>query len=57
MRLVTVMLFALLAGCGQKGPLYFAEQEPATAPEPAATQATANDDNDEKDAPKTSAQD
>lgn len=56
MRLVTVMLFALLAGCGQKGPLYFAPDEPATTPAPAATQPPADKD-DDADAPQTPAQD
>jgi len=31
MRLVSIMLFALLAGCGQKGPLYKADDRPESA--------------------------
>ncbi|MFP1677735.1 LPS translocon maturation chaperone LptM [Alloalcanivorax sp. C16-2] len=42
-----VMITALLAGCGQKGPLYFAPQEPARAAPPAQdTPAATSDDED-----------
>ena len=49
MRLSALCLLALLAGCGQKGPLYFAPQEPAAEP------AEAQDDN--TDQPAVSDQD
>ncbi len=35
MRLPALCLLALLAGCGQKGPLYFAPEDPV---QPAASQ-------------------
>ena len=41
MRIIALLFVVLLAGCGQKGPLYFAPEEPAA--EPVATQ----DDNDQ----------
>jgi predicted small lipoprotein YifL len=34
MRVVCLLMLALLAGCGQKGPLYFAPEEPTTAAPP-----------------------
>jgi len=48
MRIITLLFVVLLAGCGQKGPLYFAPEEPA---EPVAAQ----DDN--ADQPAASEQD
>ena len=49
MRIIALLFVVLLAGCGQKGPLYFAPEEPAA--EPVATQ----DDN--TDQPAVSDQD
>ena len=49
MRIITLLFVVLLAGCGQKGPLYFAPQEPAA--EPAEAQA------DNTDQPAVSDQD
>lgn len=52
MRISALFLLALLAGCGQKGPLYFAPDEPKqpTAEQP--VQAPADDaqqDDDQQD--------
>lgn len=42
-RLVAVLYIALLAGCGQKGPLYLpAKPAPVAAPAPQATPAPAD---------------
>jgi predicted small lipoprotein YifL len=49
MRLIALLFITLLAGCGQKGPLYFAPEEPAA--EPVAEQ------NDNADQPAASDQD
>lgn len=44
-----VMITALLAGCGQKGPLYFAPQEPARAAPPAQDTSAATSDDEDAD--------
>ncbi|ASK35526.1 hypothetical protein CEK62_14645 [Alcanivorax sp. N3-2A] len=52
MRVVCLLTLALLAGCGQKGPLYFAPKEPAKAAPPtqqATPAADREDDNDDSD--------
>ncbi|MBP23416.1 MAG: hypothetical protein CL547_13860 [Alcanivorax sp.] len=50
MRIIALLFVALLAGCGQKGPLYFAPQEPAAEPVEAqddnADQTAASDQDD-----------
>lgn len=55
MRVVCLLMLALLAGCGQKGPLYFAPKEPAKAAPPSAlspitdtTDAHRDDDSDDQ---------
>lgn len=58
MRVLCLLVIALLAGCGQKGPLYFAPKEPAKAappakesplPAPADTQNQKNDKDQDHD--------
>ena len=49
MRIIALLFVVLLAGCGQKGPLYFAPEEPVA--EPVAEQ------NDNADQPAASDQD
>ena len=44
-----VMIAALLAGCGQRGPLYFAPQEPAQAAPPAQNTPAATPDDEDGD--------
>lgn len=60
MRTFSLLLFLLLAGCGQKGPLYFDQQRNASTPasnaEPAQTNADSDDTQDKDDA-DASAQD
>ncbi|ERP91786.1 hypothetical protein Q670_01105 [Alcanivorax sp. P2S70] len=52
MRLSALLLLALLTGCGQKGPLYFAPDEPRQPAPSQPAQDTADDaqhDDDQKD--------
>ncbi|GAA5131297.1 LPS translocon maturation chaperone LptM [Alloalcanivorax gelatiniphagus] len=56
MRVLCLLAMLMLAGCGQKGPLYMAPREPAQAappaqatPLPAASEQTDEDDNDNQD--------
>lgn len=37
MRVLCLLVMVLLAGCGQKGPLYYADTQPAKAAPPAAS--------------------
>ncbi|MED5389946.1 MAG: lipoprotein [Pseudomonadota bacterium] len=46
MRLFSLLLFLMLTACGQKGPLYFAPQEPEPDA-PAKASATPADDNEQ----------
>lgn len=46
MRLFSLLLFLMLTACGQKGPLYFAPQEPEPDT-PAKTNADPADDNEQ----------
>jgi len=39
-RVLAAALFGLLAGCGQKGPLYLPDKKPATVTPPATAPAT-----------------
>lgn len=52
MRVLCLLVMALLAGCGQKGPLYFADKQPAKAAPPAqnapATQDASSKKKDDK---------
>ena len=58
MRVLCLLAMMLLAGCGQKGPLYMAPREPAQAAPPAqtpplpATSEQDEDDNDNQDEPQ-----
>lgn len=52
MRISALFLLALLAGCGQKGPLYFAPDEPVQPAAEQPAQASADDaqqDDDQQD--------
>lgn len=55
MRVFCLVLFVLLAGCGQKGPLYYAPQDDAPPAADEAQGATQNDDEDD-DTPNNATQ-
>lgn len=54
-RLLLLTLVALLAGCGQKGPLYLPSSPPAAAPLPSATVPAVPASDDEADKKPTPA--
>ena len=46
---LSVFVVLMVSGCGQKGPLYFAPQEPARAAPPAQDTPTATSDDEDAD--------
>lgn len=55
-RLLPLIAVVLLAGCGQKGPLYLPKAEPAATPVPAPAPATPQDDQEKEAAASPAAQ-